>query len=138
VKHLLLHVKQGETMNKINIAAGIGSVFCALMLFAFVGIKIEQSTVSVLAGALVGLMIAIPTCTLIFWVGLRRHEDAQPATPDNGAHITNHYHLYVVQVDRGASDVDKRLAVAAQLRIEPREAKQLINDGKIKFLPAAK
>jgi hypothetical protein len=142
VKHRETFIAARETrgnMNKINIAAGIGCMFFTLMLCAFTGMKIDQSTVAILTGALVGLMVAIPTCTLIFWVGLRRHEDAQPVTRNDGAHVTNnHYHLYVVNVERGASDIDKRLAVASQLRIEPRAAKQMIDAGQVKFLPAAK
>ncbi len=59
-------------MDKINKAAAVGVVFFSVMLAGFVGMKIDQATVSILAGALLGLVIAIPTTVLIMVVGLRR------------------------------------------------------------------
>jgi hypothetical protein len=70
-------------MDKINKAAAAGVIFFSVILAGFVGVKIDQTTVALLGGAFIGLIVAIPTTALIMIVGMRKRDD----TPRNV-----HYH----------------------------------------------
>lgn len=63
-------------MDKINKAAAAGVVFFAVILAGFVGIKVDQTTIALLGGAFVGLIVAIPTTAVIMMISLRRRDDA--------------------------------------------------------------
>lgn len=62
-------------MDKINKGAAAGIVFFSLVLAGFVGMKVDQTTIALLGGAFIGLVVAIPTTALIMLVGLRRREE---------------------------------------------------------------
>jgi hypothetical protein len=68
-------------MDKINKAAAAGVVFFSIVLAGFVGIKVDQTTIALLGGAFIGLVVAIPTTALIMIVGLRKRDEGQPAQP---------------------------------------------------------
>lgn len=72
-------------MDKINKAAAAGVVFFSIILAGFVGIKVDQTTIAILGGAFIGLVVAIPTTALIMIVGLRKRDE--PARPG-----VYHYH----------------------------------------------
>lgn len=63
-------------MDKINKAAAAGVIFFMVILAGFVGIKVDQTTIALLGGAFIGLVIAIPTTALIMIIGLRRKDEA--------------------------------------------------------------
>lgn len=63
-------------MDKINKAAAAGVVFFSIILAGFVGIKVDQTTIALLGGAFIGLVVAIPTTALIIMIGMRRKDDA--------------------------------------------------------------
>lgn len=63
-------------MDKINKAAAAGVIFFSVVLAGFVGIKVDQTTIALLGGAFIGLVVAIPTTALIMLVGLRKKDDA--------------------------------------------------------------
>lgn len=62
-------------MDKINKAAAAGVIFFSIVLAGFVGIKVDQTTIALLGGAFIGLVVAIPTTALIMIVGLRRRDE---------------------------------------------------------------
>lgn len=130
-------------MDKINKAAALGVVFFSVMLAGFVGMKVDQTTVAILAGAFIGLVVAIPTTVLILVAGLRQPNEGQvKAPPQSVPHSMSwtthetHNHLHVVHVPREASPFDIRMSVARQLGVTPNEAKRMINAGEVKCLPA--
>lgn len=135
-------------MERINKAAAVGVVFFSVMLAGFVGLKVEQTTISLLAGAALGLAISVPTTVLILVVGLRKpitDKVTPPAqserVPDSMTWVThNHYHdnrkVIVVNVPQDASKADKRIAVAEHLRIAPIEAQRMIETGAVKLIEA--
>lgn len=63
-------------MDKINKAAAAGVIFFSVILAGFVGIKVDQTTIALLGGAFIGLVVAIPTTALIMMIGMRRRDDA--------------------------------------------------------------
>lgn len=67
-------------MERINKAAAVGVVFFSVMLAGFVGLKVDQTTIALLGGAFIGLVVAIPTTALIMLVGLRKRDDGPQAT----------------------------------------------------------
>jgi hypothetical protein len=62
-------------MDKINKAAAAGVIFFSVILAGFVGIKVDQTTIALLGGAFIGLVVAIPTTALIIMIGMRRKDD---------------------------------------------------------------
>jgi hypothetical protein len=62
-------------MDRINKAAAVGVVFFSVMLAGFVGMKVDQTTIALLGGAFIGLVVAIPTTALIMMVGLRKRDE---------------------------------------------------------------
>jgi hypothetical protein len=67
-------------MDKINKGAAAGVIFFSIVLAGFVGIKVDQTTIALLGGAFIGLVVAIPTTALIMMVGLRKREDTPAGT----------------------------------------------------------
>lgn len=138
-------------MENINKAAAAGVIFFMVILAGFVGIKVDQSTIALLGGALVGLAVAIPTTALIMVISLKpsdKREDAPTQPPPKVAQLPesmtwtthNHYSQYVVVVHVPAdmTDTQRRLTVARELRVMPSEAQRMIDSGAVKLLPAAK
>ena len=68
-------------MDKINKAAAAGVIFFSVILAGFVGIKVDQTTIALLGGAFIGLVVAIPTTALIIMIGMRRKDDAPAERP---------------------------------------------------------
>jgi hypothetical protein len=147
-------------MDKINKAAAVGVVFFSVMLAGFVGMKVDQTTIALLGGAFIGLVVAIPTTVIIVVLGLRdagaaatpvQQQPAQPqfwnAPPAQSEQIplmttVNHYHdhkyVVVVHVPEGTPDQDKRFIVARELRVLPTQAQRMIDAGEVKLLPAGR
>ena len=67
-------------MDKINKGAAAGVIFFSIVLAGFVGMKVDQTTIALLGGAFIGLVVAIPTTALIMLVGLRRREETPAGT----------------------------------------------------------
>jgi hypothetical protein len=67
-------------MDKINKAAAAGIVFFSIVLAGFVGVKVDQTTIALLGGAFIGLVVAIPTTALIMMIGLRKRDDGPQAS----------------------------------------------------------
>lgn len=142
-------------MNKINKAAAAGVIFFSVILAGFVAIKVDQTTIAMLGGALIGLVIAIPTTAIIMIVGLsgtrldRRDEPkappvvAPPAQPQWQTPVTNNYYdqrrmVVVVNVPHGADATTARLTVSRELRVVPSEAQRMIDAGEVQCLPAGR
>lgn len=141
-------------MNNINRAAAAGVIFFMVILAGFVGVKVDQTTIALLGGAFIGLVVAIPTTALIMIVGLsgtrldRRDEpkapppaapqfwNAQPTTTNN--YYDQRRVVVVVNVPQGADATTARLAVANALRVVPSEAQRMIDAGEVKCLPAGR
>lgn len=140
----------------INKAAAAGVIFFSVVLAGFVGIKVDQTTVALLGGAFIGLVVAIPTTALIMWIGLKPRNDRQVQTPSSDPspvfpqqqipqsmtwETHNHYgnqYIVVVKVPANADAVVKRWTVARELRVMPSDAQRMIDSGAVKLLPAAK
>ena len=138
-------------MDKVNKAAAAGVIFFMVILAGFVGIKVDQTTIALLGGAFIGLVIAIPTTALIMIIGLRKPDDGQvqappqyqpPAQPQywnaQPPQITNHYHdhkyVVVVEAPYGTPPCEQRFVVSRELRVSPIEAQRMIDAGAVKLL----
>ncbi len=137
-------------MDKINKAAAAGVIFFSVVLAGFVGIKVDPTTIALLGGAFIGLVVAIPTTALIMVIGLRdeRRQDAPPAQPKTPEqpqfwntqppqvthnHFHDHKYIVVVQVPANADDVLKRWTVARELNTTPTHAQHMIDAGEVRF-----
>ena len=137
-------------MNNINRAAAAGVIFFMVILAGFVGIKVDQTTIALLGGAFIGLVIAIPTTALIMVIGLRKPVEqapqapqAPPVFPQQQLPTTTHYHthnntinVYVSRDD--LSPFDKCTEVANALRISRYRAERMIEAGEVQCLPAGR
>lgn len=141
-------------MDNINKAAAAGVIFFMVILAGFVAIKIDQPTIAILGGALIGVVIAIPTTALILIIGTKR--EPEPPTisdwqPPQGApafhqmppHEThNHYYdnrrVVVVNMPANTRESEQRFIVARELRVTPMQAKHMIEAGEVKCLPAGR
>lgn len=142
-------------MDNINKTAIAGVIFFMVILAGFVGIKVDQTTIALLGGAFIGLVVAIPTTVLILIIGLKKPDEPQarqtPAPPPvfpqqqlpPAQQVThNHYHdhkyVVLVNVPANADDVLRRWTVARELNTTPIEAQRLIDAGEVRCLPAGK
>lgn len=139
-------------MERINKAAAVGVVLFSLILAGFVAMKVEQTTVSILAGALLGLVVAIPTTALIMIVGLRKPDAGTAKAPSpeplpivevqgnppvaNIYYYHNTINVYVSR--RGMSRFDECTEVATALNVSRYKAERMIEAGEVKLLPPAK
>jgi hypothetical protein len=138
----------------VNKAAAAGIIFFAVVLAGFVGIKVDQSTIALLGGAFIGLVVAIPTTALIMIIGLKPRNTEQgqvhmppqppPVFPQQQlpSETHNHYHqnnyVVVVHVPPYTANDEKRFIVARELRVLPSEAQRMIDAGEVRLLPAGK
>lgn len=133
-------------MENINKAAAAGVIFFMVILAGFVGIHIDQTTVALLGGAFIGIVIAFVTTMLIVAIGRRPSEPVQPTTPtvQQLPPVTHHHHydnrrvVVVVNVPHGADATTARLTVSRELRVVPSEAQRMIDAGEVQCLPAGR
>lgn len=129
-------------MNNINKAAAAGVIFFMVILAGFVGIHIDQTTVALLGGAFIGIVIAFVTTMLIVAIARRPDEPAQP-TQQQQPTTHHHYHdnrrvVVVVNVPSGTRESEQRFIVARELRVLPSEAQHMIDAGEVQCLPAGR
>lgn len=141
-------------MGNINKAAAAGVIFFMVILAGFVAIKIDQETIAILGGALIGVIVAIPTTALIMVIGMSKPDEPTISdwTPPQGApafhqmpayETHNHYHdnrrvVVVVNVPSGTRESEQRFIVARELRVLPSEAQHMIEAGEVQCLPAGR
>lgn len=132
-------------MDNINKTAIAGIAFFALILAGFVGVSIDQTTVALLAGALIGLCVTVPTVALIILIGVRKPA-AEPVQPPQQQlpPVTHHHHydqrrvVVVVNVPADANEFQRRMTVASELRVAPSTAQRMIDAGEVQCLPAGR
>lgn len=137
-------------MERLNKAAAVGVVFFSVMLAGFVGMKVDQTTVALLGGAFIGLVVAVPTTALIMIVGLRKPDADQVKTPppaqpppiievQGTPPVANFYYyqntINVYTSRRGLSRFDECTEVATALNVSRYKAEQMIESGEVKLLP---
>jgi hypothetical protein len=146
----------------INKAAAAGVFFFLVMLAGFVGLKIDQSTIAIMAGALIGIAIAIPTTVLILVVGLRPEPKPTPAPTQPSGDYTLHQNQtwpgshttpiwnrppspddcrgpWVIEVDNPNQEWWQLREIAARaMNCSPLTAGELMANGSVRFLPAPK
>lgn len=140
-------------MERINKAAAAGVIFFMVILAGFVGIHIDQTTVALLGGAFIGLVVAIPTTVLIMVVGLRKPDAGQVKTPTQSQRVPdsmtwethNHYHQHptviLVHVERAPESMtafEACTVVATRMKVNRRRAEELLNNGEVKLIEAPK
>ena len=130
-------------MENINKAAAAGVIFFMVILAGFVGIKVDQTTIALLGGAFIGIVIAFVTTMLIVAIARRPTEPAQPT--QQLPPVTIHHHHYdnrrvvvAVNVPHGADATTARLTVSRDLRVVPSEAQRMIDAGEVQCLPAGR
>jgi hypothetical protein len=64
-------------MDKINKAAATGVVFFSIVLAGFVGSRVDQTTIALLGGTFIGLLVAVPATLLIVLISQRRRDEQQ-------------------------------------------------------------
>lgn len=142
-------------MTNINRAAAAGVIFFMVILAGFVGIKVDQTTIALLGGALIGVAVAIPTTVLIIVIGMRKPDEKTagdwtpppdaPQFPCMPPHAETHHHYYdqrrvvvIVHVPSDTRPSQQRFVVARELRVMPSEAQRMIDAGEVQCLPAGR
>lgn len=135
-------------MNRIDKAAAAGVAFFALMLMLFVGVKIDQTTIAILCGLLMGAVVASATAIALIAIG-RGERQAQPsapqatqprAVPDAMTWVThNHYSVTVYQVTlrkprEDYAQFELLTTVGSQLQLPPAQALRLIETDQVQFI----
>ncbi|HEY3341110.1 MAG TPA: hypothetical protein VGK81_03790 [Anaerolineae bacterium] len=62
-------------MDKVLRAFSVGIILFATVIAFIVGSRIDQNTVSLLSGAMVGIVIAAPCAVLVTFIAVRRREN---------------------------------------------------------------
>ena len=62
-------------MDKVVRAFSVGIILFATIIAFIVGSRIDQNTVSLLSGAMVGILIAAPCAILVTFIAVRRREN---------------------------------------------------------------
>ncbi len=62
-------------MDRIVKASAFGVVLCGVVFGFVVGSRIDQSTITLLSGTLVGVLVATPCVAAITWLAVRRRDD---------------------------------------------------------------
>ena len=70
-------------MDTIGKAFGAGIVFFTIVVAGLVGSKADQTTIALLGGTFIGLLVAIPATLLVVLIARRRDDEAR----QRGAHI---------------------------------------------------
>ncbi|MCS7062253.1 MAG: hypothetical protein RMN25_13990 [Anaerolineae bacterium] len=63
-------------MDRIIKASAFGIVLCGIVFGFVAGSRIDQSTITLLGGALVGVLLATPCVAAVTWLAARRRDDA--------------------------------------------------------------
>lgn len=64
-------------MDKLIKSLAFGIVVCGIAFGFVAGSRIDQSTITLLSGTLVGIAVASPCVAIITWLAIRRKDDAQ-------------------------------------------------------------
>lgn len=119
-------------------------IVLGVMMAVFIGVKIDQTTIALLSGAFIGLIVAIPTTALILIIGLKPSDKNQvqtpPATPETHTHYHNHTVFYV-QVPRPIDSYTPFQIcgeVATRMKVSRHRAQELIDSGEVKLIEAPK
>ncbi len=62
-------------MDRIVKASAFGVILCGVVFGFVVGSRIDQSTITLLSGTLVGVLVATPCVAVITWLAARRRDD---------------------------------------------------------------
>ncbi len=62
-------------MDRIVKAIAFGIILCGVAFGVIVGSRIDQSTITLLSGTLVGMLVATPSVAAITWLTMRRREE---------------------------------------------------------------
>lgn len=62
-------------MDRIVKASALGVILCGVVFGFVVGSRIDQSTITLLSGTLVGVLVATPCVAAITWLTVRRRDD---------------------------------------------------------------
>lgn len=127
-------------MGNINKAAVAGVIFFMVILAGFVGIKVDQTTIALLGGAFIGIIVAFVTTILIVAIARRPDEPVQPPQqqPTHHHHYDNAPVVVIVHVPSDTRPSQQRFVVARELRVTPMQAKHMIEVGEVKCLPAGR
>ena len=76
-------------MNNVNKAIGAGIVFFSVVLAGFVGARVDQTTIALLGGTFIGLLVAVPATLLVVLMSQRRRDEQQQHSqqPRYSAHM---------------------------------------------------
>jgi multidrug efflux pump subunit AcrA (membrane-fusion protein) len=149
-------------MNGVSKAAAAGIIFFSIVLAGFVGIKVDQSTIALLGGAFIGLVVAIPTTAAIILIGTgawrafgQQQPPPAPPPPAQGPTFpqyqqpqqippsvtwvtNNHYNVTINVVklerpERTYSLDELALETASQLKVLPSQAVKMIGAGQVVY-----
>jgi hypothetical protein len=78
--------KEEIEMNKVMSALSVGIILFAGVMAYIVGSRIDQVTVSVLSGAMVGIVVAVPCAALVTFILVRRRESTNISVYERSRH----------------------------------------------------
>jgi len=64
-------------MDRLMKASAFGVILCGIVFGFVVGSRIDQSTITLLSGTLVGVLVATPCVAVITWLTARRRDDSR-------------------------------------------------------------
>jgi hypothetical protein len=62
-------------VDRVNKAAAVSIVFFSVVLAGFIGARVDQTTIALLGGTFIGLVVAIPATVLVVIIAMRRRDD---------------------------------------------------------------
>ena len=78
-------------MDKISKAFGAGIVFFSIVVAGFVGSKVDQTTIALLGGTFIGLLVAVPSTLLVVLLARRRSDEQnQQMQQERGMRYATH------------------------------------------------
>jgi hypothetical protein len=131
-------------MNGISKAAVIGFSFFVSVLAAVVFVapmlNLSQPTIAILGSSLIGILVTVPTVTLVLYIGLRPRNVGQVHMPPQPPAAHTHYHTHhnntvnIYMSRRGLSPFDQCTEVARTLQVSRHMAERLIQAGDVKLI----
>jgi len=135
-------------MDTIGKTFGAGIVFFAIVVAGLVGSKADQTTIALLGGTFIGLLVAIPTTLLVVLIA-RRRNDTQGAAPPapaptptptpskptvSGPTVRHVHHVYIHV--RPGSTMDENINTIRVIYpdVTYHEARAMIRTGAVKLL----
>ena len=138
-------------MHVVNKVAAVGIVLFCTVLAGFIGARVDQTTIALLGGTFIGLVVAIPATALVVWLGIRQRQQTEwpepkrpappphmPPAPPQITHNHTHTHYNIVlhvAPDAEHSDVIDAIVEALPPGATAFDARLALQRGDVRIVP---